>query len=179
MKKFTVIPRYIKASREYPNNGYLYITKHGVGPGTLPRDVEVLRVKDLPNYYTAIWLDRFLTTRELDEYDIPSETKINTYLGRIGYCQKNGDVVPCNEVEACSVTASADAYKRVYIVNDASTGIPISYQGYGPDGHSYGTLQECIDRLNTEVEECHKCGLDEITDKDFEIKNVETGEIVL
>ena len=113
--------RYIKSDyspemcnrvRSQNPNGYLYIFKHGVGPGTIPHDVEVLKYKDLPNYYTAVWLDRFLTTSELREYDIPSETRINTILDRIGYCQKNGDVVPCDGVEACDkVTASEICYR--------------------------------------------------------------------
>lgn len=98
--------RYIKSSSERP---YLYIFKHGIGPGTLPKDVQVVRTKDLPRGYTAVWTDRFLTTSEMDEFDIPYETEINRYLDRIGYCQKNGDVVPCDEVEACgTVMASAD-----------------------------------------------------------------------
>lgn len=102
--------RLITASDRYtPNGGYLYIFKHGIGPGTIPSDVSVVKTKDLPNYYTAVWLDRFLTADELKKYDIPSETEINRYLDRIGYCQKNGDVVPCDGVEACGkVTASTN-----------------------------------------------------------------------
>ena len=82
--------------------GYLYILKHGIGPGTMPKDVTILKEKDLPNYYTAVWLDRFLTTSELKQYDIPSETRINELLSRIDYCQAdNGDdVVPCDKVTA-------------------------------------------------------------------------------
>lgn len=87
---------------------YLYIFKHGIGPGTIPSDVQIVKTKDLPNGYTAVWLDRFLTADELKQYDIPSETRINELLGRIDYCQKNGDVVPCGEVEACDVTATSD-----------------------------------------------------------------------
>lgn len=99
--------RYIRSS-QVPNS-YLYIFKHGIGPGTIPRDIEVIRTKDLPNGYTAVWLNRFLTYDELKQYDIPSETRINELLGRIGYCQKNGDVVPCSEVDACdTITASVD-----------------------------------------------------------------------
>ena len=115
------ITRVTASSYTAPKGGYLYIFKHGVGPGTIPNDVKVIKWKDLPNYYTAVWLDRFLTTDELRRYDIPSETDINYYLDRIGYCQKNGDVVPCDEindfegvdlddyVEGCDdVTASTD-----------------------------------------------------------------------
>lgn len=98
--------RYIKSSMERP---YLYIFKHGIGPGTLPSDVTVVKTKDLPRGYTAVWTDRFLTTSEMDQYDIPYETEINRYLDRIGYCQKNGDVVPCDDVEACdSVTGASE-----------------------------------------------------------------------
>ena len=92
----------IKASRydnvpgyKAPTGGYLYIFKHGIGPGTMPNDVEIVKTKDLPNGYTAVWLSDFLTTDELKKYDIPAETEINRYLNRIGYCQKKGDVVPC------------------------------------------------------------------------------------
>lgn len=115
-----------------PEGGYLYIFKHGIGPGTIPDDVNVVRVKDLPNYYTAVWLDRFLTTDELKQYDIPSETRINELLGRIGYCQKNGDVVPCDEVEACDVTASTT-------ITAATSPNPINTVVYRlPNGDCYG-----------------------------------------
>lgn len=52
---------------------YRYLTKHGLGPGTLPKDVKLVKWEDLDNYYTAIWTDRFLTTDELKEYDIYPE----------------------------------------------------------------------------------------------------------
>ena len=119
--------RLITASDRYtPNGGYLYIFKHGIGPGTIPSDVSVVKTKDLPNYYTAVWLDRFLTADELKQYDIPSETEINRYLDRIGYCQKNGDVVPCDGVEACGkVTATASRrvsankkYVKAFVTQD-------------------------------------------------------------
>lgn len=109
IKSFTADQLKAELGDNYPKGGYLYIFKHGIGPGTIPNDVKVVRTKDLPNYYTAVWLDRFLTTDELRYYDIPDETKINMYLDRIGYCKKNGDVVPCDEVKACnSVMASTD-----------------------------------------------------------------------
>ena len=101
IKSFTTDELKSALGDNYPKSGYLYIFKHGIGPGTIPDDVKVVKVKDLPNYYTAVWLDRFLTTPELKQYDIPDETRITELLNRIGYCQKNGDVVPCDDVEAC------------------------------------------------------------------------------
>lgn len=58
----------------YAHGPYRYITKHGVGPGTLPKDVNLVKWEDLDNFYTAIWTDRFLTTQELEQYDIYPET---------------------------------------------------------------------------------------------------------
>ena len=72
MRRFTVHPKTIRAA-SCPGEGYRYLTKHGIGPGTLPRDVTLLKSEDLPNYFTAIYLDRFLTKDELDRYDIYPE----------------------------------------------------------------------------------------------------------
>lgn len=117
IKSFTTEQLKAKLGDNYPKGGYLYIFKHGIGPGTIPNDVSVVKVKDLPNYYTAVWLDRFLTTDELRQYDIPDETRINELLDRIGYCQKNGDVVPCNEIEACGdIKASSYAIPNKKLV---------------------------------------------------------------
>ena len=62
--------KYIKSS----NEGYKYLTKHGLGPGTLPNDVKLLDWEDKPHNLTEIWLDRFLTNQELEYYDIYPET---------------------------------------------------------------------------------------------------------
>lgn len=63
-----------KDPRMYAHGPYRYITKHGIGPGTLPKDVKLVKWEDLDNYYTAIWTDRFLTTKELQQYDIYPES---------------------------------------------------------------------------------------------------------
>lgn len=61
------------ATKRNSKKPYRYITKHGIGPGTLPKDVVLVDWEDLPNYKTAIYLDRPLTTKELDYYDIYPE----------------------------------------------------------------------------------------------------------
>lgn len=63
-----------KDPRMYAHGPYRYITKHGIGPGTLPKDVKLVKWEDLDNFYTAIWTDRFLTTKELQQYDIYPES---------------------------------------------------------------------------------------------------------
>lgn len=51
---------------------YRYITNHGVGPGTMPKDTYI-RSEDLDNGKTAVYLNRPLTQQELDKYDIKPE----------------------------------------------------------------------------------------------------------
>lgn len=58
---------------------YMYFTKHGIGPGTLPKDVNLVKWNDIDDYMTQIWVDRPLSTKELDNYDIIPET-CNTEL---------------------------------------------------------------------------------------------------
>lgn len=69
-------------------NNYLYFTKHGIGPGTLPRDVKLVDWRDIDDNVTAIWLDRFLTTEELNQYDIYSETsdQYKLYSKKLNSC---------------------------------------------------------------------------------------------
>jgi hypothetical protein len=48
---------------------YWFFTRHGVQPGSVPKDVEILDIVDTPNG-TFVKLNRFLSTKELDYYDI-------------------------------------------------------------------------------------------------------------
>ena len=76
--------RLLYASHRHPNfkGGYMYILKHGYGPGVLPKDVVVIQGWDLPNGYTVVVTDKFMDNEELSEYDIPDETKIASMLNR-------------------------------------------------------------------------------------------------
>nr|DAI22720.1 MAG TPA: hypothetical protein [Caudoviricetes sp.] len=49
---------------------YVYILRHGFGPGTVPKTVDIIDFEDLDNGKTKVWLDRPLTKEELDYYDI-------------------------------------------------------------------------------------------------------------
>lgn len=49
---------------------FWYYTKHGLGPGTIPRDVEILDVMEDENWGTYIKLDKVLTTDELEYYNL-------------------------------------------------------------------------------------------------------------
>lgn len=48
---------------------YWYLTKHGLGPGMMPKDCHLMDVVE-DGWDTYILLDRMLTTSELKEYDI-------------------------------------------------------------------------------------------------------------
>ena len=58
--------------KESKEKEYRYITNHGIGPGTMPKDTYI-RSEDLDNGKTAIYLNRPLTQQELDKYDIKPE----------------------------------------------------------------------------------------------------------
>lgn len=49
--------------------GYWFFTTHGVQPGSVPRDVDILDMIDTPNG-SFVKFDRFLSTKELNEYDM-------------------------------------------------------------------------------------------------------------
>lgn len=74
--------------RESVDKPYMYFTKHGVGPGTLPRDVKVVDWEDVDDYMTVIYTDRFLTTQELKDYDIYPETMNLKLMDRYGVSNK-------------------------------------------------------------------------------------------
>ncbi len=75
---------------ERKKKGYLYFTKHGLGPGTLPRDVDLVDSEDLDNYLTAIYLDRPLSSEELDYYDIYPETQNSRFMHLIKEGKRRG-----------------------------------------------------------------------------------------
>lgn len=50
-------------------DGYWFFTTHGVQPGSVPRDVDILDIIDTPNG-SFVKFNRFLSTKELNEYDM-------------------------------------------------------------------------------------------------------------
>ena len=80
--------KYIEASN-YRKGGYLYLLKHGYGPGTLPKDVDIVQGWDIEGGNTIIVINRPLTSKELREYDIPSETQLKYRLADRDYHYEN------------------------------------------------------------------------------------------
>ena len=69
----------VKANYMNVPGGYRYILKHGIGPGTLPKDVNIVKYgEDRDDWLTEVWLDRALSKEELEKYDIPSETTLTS-----------------------------------------------------------------------------------------------------
>lgn len=94
---------------ESTNGSYLYITKHGLGPGTKPKDVKLIDSKDLSDYLTAIWLDRPLTSKELEYYDIYPETEIDEVLRKYDIPETS---------ESLSIVTSATNEETASLVNE-------------------------------------------------------------
>lgn len=144
--------------------GYLYLLKHGIGPGTLPKDVTVLKTMDLPHGFTAVWLDSVLTTDELKEYDIPSETQLNDRLAKLGYqTSDNNELVP---VESATTISCSDNYdtKRIAraiksILDDEAFGTAHSHRiseddAYmGRNGLVYNRREKTVDKYDIKTKE--------------------------
>jgi len=89
---------------------YWYIFKHGIGPGAVPDDVKIGKVKDLDNYYCIVWIDRPLSDEELKYYDIYPETMNNSILkNRLGYSEE--------EIDAITERPSIKPYKANNIIS--------------------------------------------------------------
>lgn len=60
---------------EINEEGFWYLCRHGIGPGTIPNDCRVLEVKDHETnaFKCYIKLDRVLTTEELNEYELKEQ----------------------------------------------------------------------------------------------------------
>ena len=52
---------------------FWYYSKHGMGPGTLPKDVKVVDWYEDDDYNTWVALDSVLTTQELREYELKEQ----------------------------------------------------------------------------------------------------------
>lgn len=63
------------AEKDIKEKGYEYYSRHGLGPGTLPKDVNTGGTGEEENGWTKFKTDRPLTEKELNKYDIQSETK--------------------------------------------------------------------------------------------------------
>ena len=63
---------------------YWYLFKHGLGPGTMPKDCHLLKVIE-DGWKDYVLLDRMLTTDELNEYEIKEATPSEDLLRENGY----------------------------------------------------------------------------------------------
>ena len=63
---------------------YWYLFKHGLGPGTMPKGVNVLKVIE-DGWKDYVLLDQMLTTQELNEYEIKEATPPEDLLKEAGY----------------------------------------------------------------------------------------------
>lgn len=63
-----------EARHNYGHEGpFWYYSKHGIGPGMLPKDVTVVDIYEDDDFNTWIALDSVLTTAELDKYELKEQ----------------------------------------------------------------------------------------------------------
>nr|CAI9751625.1 hypothetical protein YSBCXYJI_YSBCXYJI_CDS_0016 [Caudoviricetes sp.] len=64
-----------KINESLNDKNYVYILRHGFGPSTVPKTVDIIDFEDLDNGRTKIWLDRPLTKEEINYYDIDDKVE--------------------------------------------------------------------------------------------------------
>lgn len=82
--------RVLSSSRTVKASAW-YVLKHGIGPGTIPKDVSVIGVEDYPENPNRCYvcLNRELTPEEMDEYDILDDTRGTTiWMGKYSTPEK-------------------------------------------------------------------------------------------
>lgn len=73
--------------------GYWFFTTHGVQPGSVPRDVDILDIIDTPNG-SFVKFDRFLSTKELSYYDMVEKAPKSVMSAEVeDYINRNFDGV--------------------------------------------------------------------------------------
>lgn len=97
-----ILPDDVK-SAEDPMMNRRYVMKHGMGPGTLPRDVTIDNYED-SDYYSVVDLNRPLTDEEIEQYDL--STDIDRYVGgcnvKASFDDENVTIVYDDTVESNS-----------------------------------------------------------------------------
>ena len=99
--------------------GYWFFTTHGVQPGSVPRDVDILDIIDTPNG-SFVKFDRFLSTKELDEYDMIEKAPKSVMSS------KESDVRLGDTVEGASNEVELDPEFR----NNFEEAIDFFYESY-------------------------------------------------
>lgn len=128
-------------SKRSTSRPYAYATKHGVGPGMLPKDVELVDWEDLDDNMTLIYVDRPLSTKELEYYDIYPETKLDAILKQYGK----------------KIGASSRAKRRFTIKANKNSGskiYEITYDHYKDTVvvDSFESEQDAVDKLIDKLE---------------------------
>ena len=81
---------------------FWYFTKHGLGPGMLPKGVNVVDTKEDDNFGTYVALDKVLTTQELKDYELTEkrpdmeesvdfsryEKSVESFLNKYGFTEE-------------------------------------------------------------------------------------------
>lgn len=99
--------------------GYWFFTTHGVQPGSVPKDVDILDIIDTPNG-SFVKFNRFLSTKELNEYDMVEKAPKSVMSSKESDVRL-GDTVEgaSNEVELDPEESMIDMNIDQYIIVDS------------------------------------------------------------
>lgn len=111
------------------HESFAYITKHGLGPGMLPRDVRLVNWEEPNDYDTVVYLDRELTPDEMYEFELKEYSNnkdecLQESAGVREYSDMLYDMIESGEIDAKSIAedliywCSEDDIRQYMIVND-------------------------------------------------------------
>lgn len=95
--------RGVEETFEKDGGPFWYFTKHGLGPGMLPKGVNVVDTKEDDNFGTYIALDKVLTTQELRDYELK---------------EKRPDVKECIPTNEATLPRNASKIKATHRYGD-------------------------------------------------------------
>ena len=141
---------------------YWYLFKHGLGPGTMPKGVNVLKVIE-DGWKDYVLLDKMLTTEELNEYEIKEATPPDELLAENGYSsleETYEDVTSAEAIEGDVKMSDGTAsnYQSFMAWYNSLT----NYQKLGVDDyadeHNYPEYQDCTFGMLAKI--MRECGVE-------------------
>lgn len=130
---------------------YWYFTTHGFGPGTIPNGVSVLDTYE-EGYDTWIKLNKMLTTKELNYYDLKEQWPPE------GVTTHNGDVIAaCNTIEATDDIKAGNRLEQYQKATERSVypggkAPSMFYKGYKLVFDNVAKLWDIIDKANRVIQ---------------------------
>lgn len=127
---------------------YWYFTRHGVQPGSVPKDITVLEVKDADNgsYFLS---DKVLTTQELKDYEITEKRPVDEDVEDLPH-QGNKVLQNKNQYGYATIGMTIDDKNKKYQMMNGMQ-MPMGKYSKSSKSNMYKTARDLKDKGYTRV----------------------------